>query len=314
MEIPVYLFTGFLEAGKTTFIQKTLEDARFHQGENTLLLLCEEGMEEYNPDTFAAPHVFQELVENIEDLTPSNLDRWCKKHACERVMVEYNGMWSLDNFYTNMPEEWVVYQEFMFIDARSFFSYHNNIRELMLDKLKSCEMCVLNRAPDDMDEMQVHKIVRSVNRRCDIAYEKADGTVRYDEIPDELPFDIHAPVIAVPLDAYADFYRDMSEDMEKYEGKTVQLEGSVVLRKDLPSNCFIFGRQLMTCCADDMTFAGVICVMKDDSANLAHGDWVEVRANIALQKNKIYGRRGPILKVVALEKKTAPENPVAGFY
>ena len=46
MEIPVYLFTGFLEAGKTRFIQETLEDERFNAGERTLLLLCEEGVEE----------------------------------------------------------------------------------------------------------------------------------------------------------------------------------------------------------------------------------------------------------------------------
>ena len=32
MELPVYLFTGFLEAGKTRFIQETLEDRRFNSG------------------------------------------------------------------------------------------------------------------------------------------------------------------------------------------------------------------------------------------------------------------------------------------
>ena len=40
MDIPVYLFTGFLESGKTKFIQETLEDERFNAGEKTLLLLC----------------------------------------------------------------------------------------------------------------------------------------------------------------------------------------------------------------------------------------------------------------------------------
>ena len=44
--IPVYLFTGFLEAGKSTFIKETMDDERFTNGEKTLLLLCEEGEEE----------------------------------------------------------------------------------------------------------------------------------------------------------------------------------------------------------------------------------------------------------------------------
>ena len=47
-EIPVYLFTGFLDSGKTTFIQGSLEDPAFNSGEKTLVLLCEEGEEELN--------------------------------------------------------------------------------------------------------------------------------------------------------------------------------------------------------------------------------------------------------------------------
>ena len=50
LEIPVYLFMGFLEAGKTTFIQETLEEDYFNDGERTLLFACEEGMEEYDEE------------------------------------------------------------------------------------------------------------------------------------------------------------------------------------------------------------------------------------------------------------------------
>ena len=46
MEIPVYLFTGFLESGKTSFIRDLLNDPNFAEGERTLLFLCEEGEEE----------------------------------------------------------------------------------------------------------------------------------------------------------------------------------------------------------------------------------------------------------------------------
>ena len=116
-EIPVYLFTGFLDAGKTKFIQETLEDVRFNNGESTLLLLCEEGEEEYEPTTFSGKNVFIEVIEDPSELTPINLERLQKKHAVERVIVEYNGMWMLDQLYQNMPEAWIVYQEFMFADA-----------------------------------------------------------------------------------------------------------------------------------------------------------------------------------------------------
>ena len=63
-DVPVYLFTGFLEAGKTKFIQETLEDKRFCNGERTLLLICEEGEEEYAPEQFADPNVVMAVVED----------------------------------------------------------------------------------------------------------------------------------------------------------------------------------------------------------------------------------------------------------
>ena len=110
-EIPVYLFTGFLDAGKTKFIQETLEDARFNNGESTLLLLCEEGEEEYDPSTFSGPNVFIEQIADQSELKPANLERLQKKHAAERVIVEYNGMWMLDELYQNMPESAVTFAD-----------------------------------------------------------------------------------------------------------------------------------------------------------------------------------------------------------
>ena len=47
-DMPVYLFTGFLESGKTSFIDETLADKRFNNGQRTLLLVCEEGEAEYD--------------------------------------------------------------------------------------------------------------------------------------------------------------------------------------------------------------------------------------------------------------------------
>ena len=113
-EIPVYLFTGFLEAGKTKFIQETLEDERFNAGERTLLLLCEEGEEEYRPDNFAAPNVFVEVIEDPEDMCEQLFHDLAKKHRAERAVIEYNGMWTINDLYQALPENWPVYQEVLF--------------------------------------------------------------------------------------------------------------------------------------------------------------------------------------------------------
>ena len=312
-DVPVYLFTGFLEAGKTKFIQETLEDRRFCNGERTLLLVCEEGEEEYAPDQFADKSVFIRVVESQDQLTGENLSRWLRDTKAERVVIEYNGMWMLDLLYSAMPEGWMVYQEFMFADATTFPSYNSNMRQLVYDKLKSCELVVFNRFNGTMDKMEYHKIVRAVSRRCDIAYEYVGGKVEYDDIQDPLPFDLNAPIVEIGDDDYAEWYRDMSEEPKKYEGKTVRFKCRALVRKKLPEKTFIVGRHVMTCCVEDIQFAGLVCqwegadTVKDDS-------WMILTARINFRFHRAYGKKGPVLTYIDATLCDAPEQPVATFY
>ena len=312
-DVPVYLFTGFLEAGKTKFIQETLEDRRFCNGERTLLLVCEEGEEEYAPDQFADKSVFIRIVEEQSQLTSENLSRWVSETKAERVVIEYNGMWMLDLLYSAMPEGWMVYQEFLFADSTTFLSYNSNMRQLVYDKLKSCELVVFNRFNGTMDKMEYHKIVRAVSRRCDIAYEYVGGKVEYDDIQDPLPFDLNAPIVEIGDDDYAEWYRDMSEEPKKYEGKTVRFKCRALVRKKLPEKTFIVGRHVMTCCVEDIQFAGLVCqwegadTVQDDS-------WMILTAKINFRFNRAYGKKGPVLTYADSVLCEAPEQSVATFY
>ena len=66
MDIPVYLIAGFLDAGKTNFINGILRDG-FAREDQTLLICCEEGDEAY--DAKALDNVFTVTVESQEELT-----------------------------------------------------------------------------------------------------------------------------------------------------------------------------------------------------------------------------------------------------
>ena len=313
VELPVYLFTGFLEAGKTKFIQETLEDSRFHKGERTLLVLCEEGVEEYAPEQFCAPNVFLRTVEDEADFTAENLSAMQRELNPERILIEYNGMWLLDTLYSNMPEGWIVAQEFLFCDATTFLTYNANMRQLMVDKIKSAELVVLNRYRADMDRMAMHKVIRGISRRCDIAYEYADGKVEYDDIEDPLPFDIEAPVVNIEDRDYAIWYRDMSEEPKKYNGKTVRFKGRCLVRKNVPKGSFIIGRHIMTCCVEDIQFAGIICNW-DKADTVRDDDWVILTATLENKFHRAYGRKGPVLTVLSMEETEKPEEAVATFY
>ena len=69
--VPMYVFTGFLESGKTRFIQQTLEDPRFNSGERTLLLVLEEGEEEYDLSTYPSKNVRKSLRSCSKSIAPS---------------------------------------------------------------------------------------------------------------------------------------------------------------------------------------------------------------------------------------------------
>jgi len=312
-DFPVYLFTGFLEAGKTRFIQETLEDKRFCRGERTLLLVCEEGEEEYSPDQFADKNVFTRVIEEPEELSAENLEKYLKDTRAERVLIEYNGMWMLDELYNAMPENWIVYQEFMFVDSKTFISYNNNMRQLVYDKLKSAELVVFNRFGSGMDKLEFHRIVRGASRRADIAYEYADGKVEYDDIEDPLPFDLDAPIVEIGDDDYAIWYRDMSEDPKKYEGKTLRFKCRGLVRKKLPVGNFIVGRHVMTCCEDDIQFAAIVC--KWDQADTVENEaWILLTARLNFRFSLAYGKKGPVLTYIDSEPCNAPQQAVATFY
>ena len=313
MDLPVYLFTGFLDSGKSTFLQSTLEDKRFNSGERTLVLLCEEGEVELDPSRFSGKNVTVEVVDDPATFTAATLLAMQKKCRAQRVLVEYNGMWLLNDLFANMPQNWIVYQEMMFADATSFPTYNANMRNLVVDKMQGAQLIVFNRAPKDLDKMVLHKIVRGVTRRADIAYEYGEDDVEYDDIEDPLPFDKNAAVISVEDIDYALWYRDLSEELADYDGKKVRFKGQVVVDRSIPDNAFIVGRQLMTCCEDDIQFAGLICEW-DKRSELNNRMWVEVEASISVRKHACYGRVGPVLSGLSVTPAAAPEQEVATFY
>ena len=300
VQIPVYAFTGFLESGKTKFIQETLEDPRFNAGERTLILLFEEGEEEYDLSTYPYKNVYIETLDQ-ESVTPKELRALQKKHKAQRIVAELNGMQLVGDLYSRFPEEWAVAQEVMFADSTTIMTYNANMRNLVMDKLVGGQMVVFNRLTPGQDTMPFHKLARAANRRIDILYDYTDGTTAYDDIEDPLPFDINAPVIEIKDEDYALWYRDVSEEPEKYDGKTVRFKGQVAMLRRTRGDMFAPGRFVMTCCADDIQFCGVPCKYSN-ADKLISRDWVIVEATVKAEKHPLYkGELGPVLTAICVE-------------
>ena len=307
-QIPVYAFTGFLDSGKTKFIQETLEDERFNAGERTLVLLFEEGEEEYDLSTYPHKNVYIEVLDQ-QTVTTKELAALQKKYKAERVVAELNGMQQVGDLYMKFPEPWVVAQEVMFADSTTIMQYNANMRNLVMDKLVGAQMVVFNRLEKGADVMPFHKLARAASRRIDILYDYTDGTTEFDEIEDPLPFDINAPVICINDDDFAIWYRDCSEEPQKYDGKTVCFKAQVAMLRRDKNGMFAPGRFVMTCCVDDIQFCGIPCRYAE-AATLESRSWVMVTARVSAEKHKLYkGDIGPVLTALQVVKGAEPAVP-----
>ncbi len=311
-QIPVYVFTGFLDSGKTKFIQETLEDSRFNAGERTLLLVFEEGEEEYDISAYPHQNVYLEVLDQ-QSVTTKQLQALAKKYKAQRVVAELNGMQIVGDLYTRFPEDWVLAQEVMFVDSTTFMTYNANMRNLVMDKLVGAQMVVFNRLTPGQDTMPFHKLARAASRRIDILYDYTDGTTAFDDVIDPLPFDINAPVIEIKDEDYALWYRDVTEEPEKYHGKTVDFKGQVAMLRREKNGMFAPGRFVMTCCVDDIQFCGVPC-RYEGSANLESRAWVQVRATISAEKHPLYkGELGPVLTAISVQSAAPAVEEVVTF-
>ena len=311
-QIPVYVFTGFLDSGKTKFIQETLEDPRFNAGERTLLLVFEEGEEEYDFSSYPHQNAYLEVLDQ-QTVTTKELEALAKKYKAERVVAELNGMQLVGDLYMRFPEDWAVAQEVMFADSTTIMTYNANMRNLVMDKLVGAQMVVYNRLQPGCDTMEYHKLSRAANRRIDILYDYLDGTTAFDDVVDPLPFDVNAPVITLKDEDYALWYRDVNEEPGKYDGKTIEFKAQVAMLRRDKNNMFAPGRFVMTCCVDDIEFCGVPC-RYDKAKTLTSRSWVMVKATIKAEKHTLYkGDLGPVLTAISVVPAEKADPEVATF-
>lgn len=314
METPVYLMTGFLDSGKTRFLQETLADKKFFENKKdiTLVLQCEAGEEELDPSGFAGQNVYCEYIDSERKINKDKLSALQGKYNATRVLVEYNGMWNIGDLVNALPDGWFILQEMTFADASTYEVFNANMRNLTVDKLQNTDLIVFNRCEEDTDYTALHKIVRGISRKADIVYERTDGQLSYDEIEDPLPFDKESDIIDISDRDYALFYRDLSEDIESYDGKTVKFLGVVKRNGKLPKSGFVIGRPVMTCCVADIAFSGLYC--EDGGEKVETEQWIVLTAKISIKYSGVYGSKGPVLNSIDIKPAAEPENPVATFY
>ena len=310
-EIPVYLFTGFMDSGKTTLIRQTLLKDRFGDGAKTLLIVCEDGDEEYDEEEMKAAGVRMLMLEKEEDFTETLLKNVNLQYLPEQVFIEYNGTWGMDTLLeTALPDGWVIVQSLATADASTFDMYLSNMRAMILEQLFKADVVIFNRCSDDTPKGKFRRAVKAVNRPAQIVYERKDGEI--DETEEELPFDLNQDVIEITDFDYAIWYMDVQENYKKYDGKKVEFTALVYNPDKMKKGVMVPGRFAMTCCIEDASFLGLKC-RYPDSKSIPHKSWIHITAQIRVEFAMEYKGRGPVLYPVSIEPAEKPEEELVYF-
>ncbi len=310
-EIPVYLFTGFMDSGKTSLICQTLLAEQFGDGAKTLLIACEDGEEEYDEDALKKVNTRLLMIEEEEDFTEALLKNIHSQYLPDQVFLEYNGTWGMDTLLEmQLPEGWVIVQSLATVDAATFDMYLTNMRAMILEQLFKADVIIFNRCTDTTPKGKFRRAVKAVNRPAQIVYERADGTI--DETEEDLPFDINQDVIEISDADYAIWYMDAQENYKKYDGKKVEFTGLVYNPDKLKKGVMVPGRFAMTCCIEDVTFLGFKCKYPD-SKQIPHKSWIHIIAKIQVEFAMEYKGKGPVLYPVLIEPAEKPEDELVYF-
>ena len=276
----VYLFTGFLESGKSTFINDTLRDPDFNEGERNLLLCFEEGIDEYD-HKYLKQNCNTDVVyiDSFDKLTLEYLETLDTMYAPDRVIVEFNGTWSVTQFLDmEMPLDWMVVQIVATVDASTFSSYVTNMKSMMYEQLVHAEMIIFNRCDASTKKSFLRGNVKAMNRNAQIIYEDIYGNVNQ-LAEDDLPFDLSKNQLVMEDDDYGLWYMDALEHPTKYEHKQLTLKGIAFHTEQFGQPILALGRYAMVCCEDDTSFIG-IGVLDGDFSSIKDGDWIEVTGRV----------------------------------
>ena len=298
--MPVFLINGFLEAGKTQFLEFTMDQEYFQTEGKTLLIVCEEGDTEYDEKKLKKHQTAVVYVDELSKLTPAYLNELEVIYRPERVLLEWNGMWNQDEL--KLPDDWNIYQQITIIDGSTFDLYIQNMKPLLGAMLRNSELVIVNRCDGIADEKltSYRRTIRAMSRESEIVLEDKNGEIEQATLEEDLPYDINADVIEIKPADYGIWYIDCMDQPERYKGKTVEFTAMVLKSPKFPKGQFVPGRMAMTCCEADMTFLGFICKARE-AKNLETKQWVKVRAKIAYEFWPDYDGVGPVLYAESVE-------------
>lgn len=254
---PVYVFSGFLDSGKTQAIKGTLYNPRFNEGEASLIICFEQGDVEYDKKFLEMTNTQVIYMDSINDLTIEKQKEINSQYNVERIFLELNGMEDDNILYNNgFIANWELAQTLTTIDASKFSMYLTNMRQFLYNHVVNAEVVILNRS-DDVDKRYLRNNLKSINQYVELIFEDSKGNVT-NKIEDEL-FDTSKPLDISDID-YGLWFMDAIDNPMKYDKVELSIKAKYVGKIEDEKRVLIMGRKAMVCCANDITDIALPCI------------------------------------------------------
>lgn len=302
VEVPIFIVNGLLESGKTTLIKEIIENNVSYQAGTTLLVVCEEGETEYEERWLKEYEVQVAYVSKEADLTPEFLMALDEQYQPAQIVLEYNSFYNMDELA--FPEYMPVYQQVTLIDASTFGIFFNNMKQIFNNLVKFSSLVIFNRCDGVKDLSLYRRQIRALNQDCQIGFEGKNGQLT-SMLDEDLPYDITKDSIILEDEDYPTWYIDVFDNYEKYQGKTIRFKTFV---RDILEDSIVVGRNVMTCCENDIQFLGY--EVQNVDMLLGIGDCIFLECMVKREYSKIAEEEVVMLDAKKVSKLPKEEDKV----
>ena len=272
-EVPIFLLNGFLESGKTTIIKEIVENNEVYQNNSTVIIACEQGEIEFDEAWCQKYKIHVEYIEDQEEFTVDFLRNLDSVYHPDRYVIEYNSFFDFEN--QDFPDYMVIYQQITLIDAQTFKVMFNNMKKIFSSMVQYSSLVIFNRCDGINELSSFRRQIRGLNQQAQIAFEDSSGRLST-MLDEDLPYDLSKDEIAFEEDVYPVWYVEVFDNYEKYYNKTFKFK---VFVRDVTKNTIVIGRNVMTCCEDDIQFLGYE-VINNSGVKVKAGDCIYLECTV----------------------------------
>lgn len=309
-EIDTRIVRGFLDAGKTSYIEDSITHDFFHKYGQTLVIAFEEGEKSYDEGLLSSFRTDVVYVSGEEDPGKAVADI-LEKMRPDRLYLEMNCM--RKNLL--LPEAIRVTFQLTLFDWNTCPLYISNMPQIVADMVRASDQVIFWNCPSREELKPYSRLFRSLNQGAQ--YLRRDSMGYHEKAFDLfLPYSLEEPVLEISEKDYLCYWLDAKDHPEHYEGKELVFTDPLYVEKDSAGKIRA-GRTVMTCCMSDLQFMGIPIEGSFESA-FDHGKdrkpviadaWILVRAKGEVIEDSFRQKQHGI-KLLSVEKVKPPKEMI----